>query len=524
VLNADQSQIFQTAVNTFASQLSAFQNPPQLYGPDGRKLQPSHRPHSVKRDAAKKTGSLKDWNPQAFLGKNTEAMQREEVVKRCSDLVVNDPHAAGITDTFAVNVVGPALTPLPAIDHKTLNISREHAREIEFQMRSVWNRWEPHADTAGRLSFGALQFQAVRQFLQFGEFFCLYPMIESDWRYYSLTAQMLYPTRIQTAWGKAQENVRDGIELDKYGGCQAVFVSTGNGFYPTDFQRIPMRKGHRLQFYHGFDQKEPEQVRGWPMLTPVVEYLKNFNDLLNSELVSAIVTAAFSMWVDTGPVNPFTTAGNLATYTQTAYGMGGDSYDERYQELIPGQIMYGAGKPTPINPNRPSQTFDPFTKILKKSIALGLNMPHSVIYKDVSETNYAGFRSAMLEAWKTYSWFRSIIARWSHETRKMLMEEAYLMNELNIPDFYENIDSYCNAMWIGPAKGNIEPIKEATADIKLNQANLKTKRQAMIERGLDPDTTYAQLQEEREEESDRGLNNEQNQQVNNNAVAETQKE
>jgi lambda family phage portal protein len=477
---------------------------PVLYGPNGRQLQLAREPMGVRRDSAKKTGSLRDWNPRRFLGKSVEAMEREEVVKRCSDLVVNDPHACGIMDTFSINVVGPALTPLPSLDEKALGLSREQASALEYAMRGVWNRWESSADAAGRLSFGALQMQTVRQLFQFGEFFWLLPMMRDD-RRYKLAVQALYPTRVQSPYSESSENIRDGIRLGQYGEASGYFVKTGTDYRPSSYVEIPAKKGHRWMLYHGFDQREPEQVRGWPMLSPVVEYLKNFNDLLNSELVSAIVTAAFSMWVDTGPVSPYAAASGLATYSTTGYGMGGDAQEERYQELVPGQIMYGPGKPTPISPNRPSATFDPFVKTLKKSIALGLNMPEAVAYKDVSETNYAGFRSAMLEAWKAFSWIRSMVARCSHEVRKMLIEEAYLMGELDIPDFYENQDLYCHCQWVGPAKGNIEPVKEAQADIQLIEAKMKTRRQAMIERGMDPDSTFAQIEEENEELKKRGL-------------------
>ena len=60
---------------------------------------------------------------------------------------------------------------------------------------------------------------------------------------------------------------------------------------------------------------------------------------------------------------------------------------------------------------------------------------------------------------------------------QMVLEEAWLCGELILPkggpDFYDGLNEYTHASWIGPAKGHVDPIKEAKAnELLLNQGVL----------------------------------------------------
>ena len=168
--------------------------------------------------------------------------------------------------------------------------------------------------------------------------------------------------------------------------------------------------------------------------------------------------------------------------------------------------MYGKGKPTPIGANRPGTTFDPFTKIIMKAIASALNIPYVVLFKDVEGTNFAGFRSAMLDAWRVFVFRRTWLGQatcspiWT-----MLMEEAYLRGDLKVSDFYTSMTALTNTTWRGAPKGDIEPIKAAQADKLLIQSNLKTRAEAIAERGGDWRSTFDQLEEEQELMEEKGL-------------------
>lgn len=488
--------------------MGAMSGKPLLYGPNGKPLVPSSN-FTYRREAAKNVGSFRNWRPQAVFSNQMEALEREAIVERSIDLSNNDPHAAGIIDNFAATVIGSGLVPDPSIDRDALpDISKEQARAMQGQMRAAYNRWAPYADAGLRMHDGQIQYLEKLSLMRYGEFFKLLPMISDPYRHYMLACQLIHPLRVRTPLDMIrQDNMRDGIELGDYGQATAIWVKkTGAGFLPTvdvssNFMRIPMRTGHRINVIHGFVSREPEQVRGWPFLAPAMKYLRDLNDLLSAELVSNVVTAALTYFIETAG-DPYQIAQNFTTHTDTYANSDGTARTQRYQETYPGAILYGSAgeKPHMLAATRPGTTFEPFVKTVKKSISMVANIPYVVNFKDVEGTNFAGFRSAMLDAWRVFEADRTFHERISCQpVFTMLMEEAWLRGEIDYPaDFYRQRMALTRAAWRGSPKGDIEPVKAATADTLLIAANLKTRTQATVERGGNFRANVETLEEEQE--------------------------
>ncbi len=66
-----------------------------------------------------------------------EALERAEIVKRSIDMANNDPHAAGILDTYATTVIGAGLLPHPSPDPDTLSLDAETEAAVVAQMRGA---------------------------------------------------------------------------------------------------------------------------------------------------------------------------------------------------------------------------------------------------------------------------------------------------------------------------------------------------------------------------------------------------
>lgn len=88
------------------------------------------------------------------------------------------------------------------------------------------------------------------------------------------------------------------------------------------------------------------------------------------------------------------------------------------------------------------------------------------------------------------------------------MEEAYLRGNLNIKNFYQNMYQATLCEWIGPPKGDIEPVQAVKADVEQIKNNLKTRTAAAIERGTDFRANLDKLAEEQEMMKERGLSEE----------------
>ncbi|MEN6623615.1 MAG: phage portal protein [Smithella sp.] len=510
-------EIFTKAVDYIAQATGVTPRAGIILGMDGRPLAPSGN-YGYRKSAAKRTGSMKNWIPTRYSGTMEESRERRQIVERSIDLVNSDPNAAGVVDTYATTVVGSGLTPHPLIDGEELELSKDEVRMLQKKQLSVYRKWQSQADASQRLSFGQIQHICMRSTIQYGEYLVLLPMIDSPQRKYSLACQMINPLRLSTPTDLSScSNIIDGIEVGEYGEPVAYWIQksvrkVGRGstmaVTSNDYLRVPAKIGHRWNVLHGFITLDAEQYRGFPMFTPAMKMFRDFGDLLDAELVSNIVTAAFSMFVEVqSGADPLGLANNMLS-------LSGENVDvtnqKRYQELEPGIIMYGntGEKPHPIAAARPGTTFEPFTTIIKKAISMAANIPYPVLFKDPSATNFAGFRSAMLDAWRVFMMRRVWLGQDCQKVWQMLQEEAYLRGEFSVRDYYLNEELLTRAEWRGSPKGDIEPIKAAQADILLVQNNLKTRTACAAERGDDWRATADQLAEEEEMMAERGLGEE----------------
>ena len=506
------------AAGSSSSSLGVVGSRPVLYGPDGKPLSrvPSITPDQwqYRRTAAQQKGSLKTWRPQSLGTESQISVERERIMERAIDLVGSDPHAAGIVENLATLIVGSGLRPYPQLDQATTGLSREDINTVSIQQKAAYRKWARYADAAGRMSFEAIEFLALRQFVQFGEFLFTVPMVDRPGRPYYLALQPIHPLRLKTPVDLfKQENIREGVEIGEYGEPRAYWIKkTGGIGYNADvssnFVRIPAGAGHRMKVLHCFYQTDAEQFRGYSFFAPAMKFLRDLSDYLDAELVSNIVTAAMAVFIESGAADPYSLASGQATITDTGYKSDGTTYDQRYQEMEPGAIMYGdAGqKPHLLAAQRPGSTFGIFIGQIEKSISLALNVPSPVLFKNFDNMSYAGYRSAMLEAWRVVTTRRKWLAQsLCQPAWEMLMEEAYLRGELSVSDFYSKRLDLCACDWVGMAKGQIEPLKEVQANVLQIQHNLKSREEVMLEDDRDWRTTFDQIEEEQNVMEEKGL-------------------
>jgi len=519
----ERHRIFNAAVASMATQLG---RRPVLYGPDNKPLPPriSASSNTFSRKSAQRTGTMSNWIPKRLYDPRAVARERESIAERCVELTQDNPYAAGIKKSFAVTVVGPGLIPQPEIDSDALGISKEAARPIRAQMRSIYRRWIPWADAGERMTAGGIQYLLEATTVQHGEHILLPLMINAPGRPYALACQVINPLRLKTPTDKLSNgNIRDGVEINKYGAPVAHWIKKADypvagekkrqWFYRPDtsanFERIPTRAGHRWQVIHQFINDDPDAVRGISDFAPSLKFFQDLNDLLDAELVSSIVTAAFSMFIETGAASAYDFAESMPGFNDTGTDRdGGVNKKIRYQEVIPGAVMYGEKGEVPhgISTNRPGTTFDPFAQIILNAIAGPIGVPAVALFKNLKGVSFAGWRGAMLEAWRAYMFRRAWLGQNTlAPVRQMLLEEAYLRRELTVPDFYSNMESLCAVSWRGYPKGDIEPVKAAQADVLLNNNDMKTLEEIAAERGTTVEALIEQLAEEQQMKKDAGL-------------------
>jgi len=472
----------------------------------------------VKSTAGSASGSIGNWIVR-FLSRFNEGEHHSRSTARAQDLVNNDAHAASVIDSMAMNIVGTGIQPQSRPKADKLGWSEEQTRQFQQQAEWIYRKWNPYADARGMLSFDELQFLTIRSMLTNGEYFRIPIMKQGRNRPLGLAFQGLSPFRVATPSDyQTDYMVRQGIRLDPNGAPRRFYVydpppevqmpatQTGpTGFSTQYFKTFPAwLSPRRPGMMHGFVQKEEEQIRGVSVLAPAMKMFKDLSDYLDFELVGAIVASSFPVFVETQ--NPKEAA--------EVYETEGDEEEEktRYQEVSPGQMMYGntGEKPHILSPERPSNTFSDFVKRNLQAQSASVGVPYEVIAKDFSQTTYSSAKAALNEADRTYRTYRQhFIAQFLQPTWGMVLEEAWLRGELELPegspDFYEAYDEITRAAWIPPKKGHIEPVKETQADVKAIKEGTKTFSQAIQEQGGDWETHLEQRKREQDKIEELGL-------------------
>jgi lambda family phage portal protein len=179
-----------------------------------------------------------------------------------------------------------------------------------------------------------------------------------------------------------------------------------------------------------------------------------------------------------------------------------------------GQFYYGnkGEKPEVLESKRPAQNFLNFCDLILRITASSLEIPYEELTKDFSKTTYSSARAALLEAWRVYDVYRTFFVRhYCQSLYQMVVEEAFLRGYLTLPPkapgFYEGARYWCNARWIGPSRGYIDPLKEINAAIAAINAGLDSNSHVIAERGDDFDEVAEQRAYERDRLQELGLTN-----------------
>jgi len=474
-----------------------------------------HPVSSASQDSGAFRGALKNWFPPRVQTRSHAAFERDLTIARVEDLYSNDGTARSGVNSIATNVIGSGLTPQSVISAARLGLEPEGVKDVQDQMEWLWAEWCTQAHYREQMSFEDLQLLGLRSLIRTGEMIHLPVMDERPGCRFALRLQDIRPARLRTPWDKQFDPLmHDGVEISRTGVPLAYWIASpapsltmlyDSSLTSGEFRRIPDRIGHRRGLFHLFRPEAEEQFRGVSCLAPAVKFFRHLNDSLDYELMAQIVSAAFPVFIglENGPQA-------LPGYVQEESGE--QQEKQYYQEVLPGGIIYGnrGEKPEVLESKRPSANFLNFCDLVLRIMASALEIPYEVLTKDFSKTTYSSARAALLEAWRVYEVYRAFFVRhYCQPIWCMVQEEAWLRGYLTLPagapDFYEAMPYWCNARWIGPARGYIDPTKEIAANIAAIEAGLMSRSEAIAERGGDIDEVASQLARERQLYADLGI-------------------
>nr|DAM37299.1 MAG TPA: portal protein [Caudoviricetes sp.] len=475
-----------------------------IYLPTFQTIRPTNKGYS-EAGASTRKKALKGFTAMSGSPREDIDYNNYTLRQRGRILTMSTPLAASAIKTNRTNIVGCGLQLKCTVDRDVLGWSQEQAEEWERHTENefaIWAENKDACDATGINDWYAMQQLALGSWLTSGDVFGVLKQAQrTTLNPYALRVHIVEADRVSTPHTAAGDlgmfltdgvaangnRIYDGVEVDSGGKIVAYYIRNTYPFQitaiPTEWQRVEAY-GQRTglpNIVQVMESERPDQYRGVTYLAPVIEQLLQIRRYTESELTAAVVESFFTAFVATEGATdglPFNETGGGSGDRRVADG-------ENEYEMGPGQInvMKPGESVSFADPKRPSNGFQTFVNAISEQIGAALELPSDLLRKAFN-SSYSASRAALLEAWKAFKmkrdWFttdfcRPIYAVW--------LSEAAALGRVNAPGFFSDPlvrAAYLGSEWIGPSQGQLDPVKEITAEILACSEGFSTHEQSTI--------------------------------------------
>lgn len=460
--------------------------------------------------ASTRKKSMKGWNSLSSSPEEDIDLNLFVLRNRCRDLY-NSPLGRSSIQTTRTNVIGSGLKLKSRIDYKFLGIDEDQADEWEQNVEREFALWADsvHCDSCKLNNFYELQQLAQLSWLQSGDTFAL---LKQDnplpYMPYGLRICLIEADRVSTpntlnnivsngifaieATANNGNRIISGVEIDSIGAVAAYYISNRypQSFYimnntdPLQWTRVEAfgNLTGRRNILHLMESERPEQRRGVPFLAPVIEPLKQLTRYTEAELMAAVVTGMFTVFIKSKGASSDIPLGTMIPGEEQVPG----NNTEVNYELAPGAInvLQPDEEVEIANPGRPNTAFDGFVNALCRQIGAALEIPQELLQKSF-QSSYSAARAALLEAWKMFRMRREWMSNdFCQPIYDEWLSQAVAIGRIKAPGFFDDPiirKAWCGAEWNGPAPGQLDPLKEINAAEKRIQNGISTREQETME-------------------------------------------
>jgi len=419
--------------------------------------------------------SLLGWNYYSASWREDINDNLSTLRQRSRDLYMGVPIATGAVKTMRTNVVGRGLMLKPTVDTEALKITAGQARQIEKDITREWALWaeSTDCDMARINNFYELQQLAFMNWITSGDCFALLPVKPRVNQPYDLRVQLVEADRVSSPhnFDTFDNRIVGGVEVDADGEVVAYHISKHHPLSYAgeriEWQRVEAfgKKTGRRNVLHLSNTERIDQRRGVPFLAPVIEALKQLGRYTDAELVAAVVSGMFTVFIEKAEDKEGEAVGSAIPEDEQI-----DAEDETTLELAPGAVLdLGEGeKAHDINPGRPNKNFTGFVEAVCQQIGAALEIPYELLMKHFT-ASYSASRGALEEAWKMFKMYRTWLANdFCQPVYEEWLAEAVAKGRIKAPGFFADPlrhKAYCKAAWNGPARGLLNPVQEVNAAV-----------------------------------------------------------
>ena len=443
-------------------------------------------------EAGQASRRLRHFQPSRAHLNTLIAAAGADITARARWLVRNNGYAANAIESWAGNVVGDGIKPSSLIADA----------ELKARVQRLWLNWTDESDAEGFTDFHGQQRRATREVFIAGEvFFRFRPRRPEDGLTVPLQLQMIPSEMLPLTRNEPVSGgnvIRQGIEFDRIGRRMAYHFLRRHPGDVTDpgltgeTVRVPAS-----EIIHVIDPVDAGQLRGISRFAPGIVKLFLLDQYDDAELDRKKVAAMHALFITTpAPAEPFDIAES-------------DESGERTMDLQPGQIvMLEPGEEVQTSaPADVGQTYEPFQYRTLLQVSAALGIPYAYLSNDMLKANYSNSRLALLEFRRRIEAYQHSVMVWQVCRRVWArwLDTAIVSGALVLPDYEQQRRAWLGCSWLPPKWDWVDPLKDARAEIEQIEAGLKSRTQALAERGYDADQVDGEIAADRARERQLGL-------------------
>lgn len=451
-------------------------------------------------DAAGYGRRMKGWTPPT-TGPNKAVAGLQTIRNRARDSSRNDWTGESAIQKWTTNLIGVGITPrFKRIKDKT---RKEHITDL-------WNEFVAKSDADGVLNYYGQQTLVVRSWLESGEVFIRR-------RYRRVNSGLPVPLQVQlieadfvpmldadTYPGLPAANIiRSGIELDKYGQRVAYWMYK---VHPNDGQATTVNHQDLIRVpaddvRHMFDPKRPGQLRGVPVLAPILARLRNINDFDDAVLERQKLANLFVAFITRTMPNADADIDIDPLTNMPIEWAGGEPLAGLQpgltQELDPGQDVKFA------NPPEAGTTYSEYMRTNHMGTAAAAGIPYEVFSGDIANVSDRTLRVVIQEFRRLAEQrqWQIIIPMFCQPVVEWFADAALLagkIGESELKDVYRA--EHAPHGW-----QYIHPVQDPQGKLLEVDAGFRSRSSVIAERGDDPEAVDEERKLDKERAEEFGL-------------------
>lgn len=450
--------------------------------------------------ASQEKNSLIGWITGGGSAEDDIDLQGSTLRIRSRDLYAGGGLGRAAPSTMTTTVVGWGIRPRPKIDAKLLNVSDEAASEWQRTALREFEMWAktPMCDAARQHNFWAMQELAFRSELVSGDCFVLFGNKPNKRNPYSTVLRLIEADRVSTpdsSGGSEAKNtdaggrIVDGVEVNRDGEVIRYHFTNYHPLSdetPGEIEWVPVdafgKETGMPLVLHLMTAERPEQHRGIPFISGMIEQIKQLDRYIDSELAASIVASMLTVFI-------------------TSDGTDDDGYDSINDSIPdedkvtddPMRIELGNGnvyelppgkEPKSVGVSRAPTAFADFVSEVITVAGAGLGIPYEVMIHRYN-SNFTAANAAMLDFWRLVKQFRQrFIDTFNQPVYEVWLAEAVALGRIDAPGFFDDPairDAWCGCQWIGASKGHVQPVQEANAAKIRIETGISTGEQEAME-------------------------------------------